>query len=613
MRRWHVSAPVALLLVCGCGPADPDDEVLPIAAHLAPGCRETTQSLVVQLEALGDFDASATTSEALPGDARGVEVGFPASTRAVEMLAEGTRGRFWGEGDRSTAGRFDVVLWSRTDSCRAWSPSDAAGTPYPGATGGESLGRSADGRFALIAGGLTNSADSARAVLIQLDNGVTEEVEGGLLPNRAFATVTPFGDLGFLVAGGSNPTLSGSDLSLSPPIDSAIPFSLTTRRFDTNGLIALSVPRTHHGATLLASGETLLVGGTGPTGVALSTLEAISPTDHAARVAGLATLKRPRTSPQVVPLSDGRILVAGGRGVTGAPETSVEWLSADASAVAMTRTTLVTSNAPAFVAVEGGGALGVGVCSPSHDDCSTPEASVTFLRADGSFDALPDLLDPEAPLLLAGSNGAPWLAAGAGSRRSWRQYDPWSGRFVQPTETPDRVPTGALPALAFDSGSFGFLLQEGAGAAIEGFRHDTRNEYTRTVAPLLVTSAEHLAPDRAPGSEIRFDSSGLHLAGNAATAWVTDVRFADLRIALELGSGSAPRIVLGNVVVGSSSCPWPEAVEVKLTVTRAGDSIELRRGSARTTCAGPQGRVAVGLRASGNESIIRSLALHRTL
>src|SRR6185436_15032362 len=80
----------------------------------------------------------------------------------------------------------------------------------------------------------------------------------------------------------------------------------------------------------LASGETLLVGGTDVGTSALVGLESISPETGTYRVAGLNRLKDGRTNPRVIRLTDDRVLVAGGMRSDGTPLDTLEWFSPDA-------------------------------------------------------------------------------------------------------------------------------------------------------------------------------------------------------------------------------------------------------------------------------------------
>jgi hypothetical protein len=171
-----------------------------------------------------------------------------------------------------------------------------------------------------------------------------------------------------------------------------------------------------------------------------------------------------------------------------------------------------------------------------------------------------------------------------------------------------------LPALTFDGGSFGFLSKSGTSAEVFGFRHSTRGAFARAAGPLLLGSAEHLVPDRAPGRDIYFDGAGLHLEGASATAHLADADFADARIDLELTAGPPPIVHFGGVLVGVPKCPWPEGeIAIQLSVTRAGKSLQVRRGDAQTTCEGPTGRATLALSAAGANTVIRSLTIRRSV
>ena len=63
---------------------------------------------------------------------------------------------------------------------------------------------------------------------------------------------------------------------------------------------------------MLATGETLLVGGIGQFGVPLATMEIVDPKTRRYRTSGVATLLVPRSSPTVLRLASGEIMVAGG-------------------------------------------------------------------------------------------------------------------------------------------------------------------------------------------------------------------------------------------------------------------------------------------------------------
>lgn len=573
-----------------------------VRASFAPGCGPGPASLGLSLEALGDFEATPFTTESAPGDAAGAPLTFPERTRAVSALAQGGGLSWLGIGEAGGDADIDVLLWRRDSSCIA---GDVGDEPR-----GAALGVLPGHALVLVAGSLVASADAARAFTLDLRTGEATEVVAGMLPGRAFASVTAFGEGALLVAGGVDPSASGGDLGAAPASDSATLFDAASRRFDRSALIPLSQPRARHGAVVLASGETLLVGGDAGTGVALPTMEAVSPTDRASRVAGLATLAKARVSPTVLRLDDDRIFVGGGTS-GGAPVPSVEWLAPDASSVSLVKEGLVVSAAPAFVALGGGGVLAVGVCA----GCAASDVArkVAWIRPDGALDALPDLpTTPDSVALVAASDGSPWLLARQGSSRSWRRFDAWTGLFDVPLEQPAGGPDADLsPPLAVEPGLFLWLERATGPARLVGFRHDVRGRYARDIAPLLLADRQHVGPSRAPlgldASGIEYGTGGLGLSRPDALAWITDATYADVTVNVALTSGQAPALLLG-----SATCRWPDGDANELRAVRRGTRAVLSRGGDEAICAVPSGRVAVGLGGpESGASRVRSLTVRR--
>jgi hypothetical protein len=531
--------------------------VLAVRARFAPGCGSDVASLSISLEALGDFEASALTSDGAPGDARGVPLTFPAKTRAVSGSAQGGGLGWSGLGEASGGGDLDLLLWRRDDACDAWSS-------QPGflvEPKGTSVGFLPTRHLLLAAGSLVQSADAARAFTWDLATGESREVPDGMLPARAYSSITAFGDDAMLVAGGVDPSLGGSSLDDAPPIDSATIFDADASRFDRATLIPLSQPRSRHGAVTLDNGDTLLVGGRGPGSIALPTLEAISPSERAARVAGLATLKHARIAPVVFRLDDGRIFVGGGSD-GGAPVNALEWLTPDATSLVLIQENAVMSDRAAFAPLLGGGVLGVGVCVPKPaSQCAGDLArrAVTWIRSDGSLDALPSLsFAPDSVSLIPAADGAPWLSSRTGSAHVWKRFDPWNGLFDEPADAPSSAPDADLAGpVAVEPGLFVWLERDGSAARWRGFRHDTRGPYARDVAPLLLAGREHVAPSRAPfdlaTSGIDYAAGGLGLSGSGAAAFVTDTTYANVTLELELTSGAPTVIAPGLARAATSS------------------------------------------------------------
>jgi len=590
--------------------------VLAVRAKFAPGCGSDVASLSISLEALGDFEASTLTSDGAPGDARGLPLTFPAKTRAVSSVAQGGGLSWSGLGEATGGSDIDLLLWRRDDACDAWGSQPG----FLAEPKGTSVGYLPSHHLLLAAGSLVQSADAARAFTWDLATGESREVPDGMLPARAYASITAFGEDAMLVAGGVDPSLGSASLDDAPPIDSATLFDASTLSFDRATLIPLSQPRSRHGAVTLQGGDTLLVGGQGPGAIALPTLEAISPAERAARVAGLATLKHARVAPTVLRLDDGRIFVGGGTD-GGAPVNALEWLTPDAASLSVIQENAVVSDRAAFAPLLGGGVLGVGVCVPKPAaGCAGDLArrAVTWIRADGSLDALPSLsFTPDSLALIPAADGAPWLSSWAGTTHSWKRFDPWNGLFDEPTDAPSSAPDADLAApVAVEPGLFTWLERDGSKARWRGFRHDTRGPYARDVAPLLLAGREHVTPSRAPfdlaTSGIEYGAGGLGLSGSNVAAFVTDTTYANVSLEIELTSGAAPVVLLGDTRVGDGACPWPATSGDALSLRRSGTDVILQRGGAKTHCKVANGRLALGLAGrDGEESRVRSLTIRR--
>jgi len=596
--------------------------VLAVSARFAPGCGPEPSSLSIQLEALGDFEASTLTSDTAPGNANAQPLAFPAATRAVSSVAQGGGRTFLGLGELGAEDGIDLLLWRQDDACEVWpSPQNEV---FPSEAKGVALGVLPNRGLLLGAGALVATADAASAFTVNLSTGAAAEVANGMIPGRAYATITPFGEDALLVAGGVDPSLSPSNLDQAPPIDSATIYDADQLSFDRSALVPLSQPRARHAAVVLANGETLLVGGVGPNGAALQTLESVSPVDHAARVAGLATLTRARVSPIAFRLSDDRIFVGGGFR-DGAPVNTLEWLDSDASSVTLIQENVVLAPGAAFTAMPGGSVLGVGVCVPKQVSAcagTVPNSKVVWIRTDGTLDELPDLSSsPDATALIPATNAAPWLLAWAATTQTWKRFDPWTGLFDEVLDRPSSAPEADLGRpLAVEPGLFVWLERGPSSARLLGFRHDVRGTYARDVAPLLLSGREHVAPSRAPlGIEvtgIEYTADGLGLAGTHASAHVMDSRYDRVTAELTLASGPPPRVLLGRTELGGSACPWPAATAAQLpevlTLRRRGTQATLERGGVTARCSVEPGRLEMALAGTGGAPTrLRALSLRR--
>ena len=416
---------LAGLLAAGCATGPARLDVHAIRARWAPGCEPARAgpAITFDLEALGDFDPSADSHEILAESARGAPLRVTARARAVTLEATDGTATWLGAADLRAEEATDVTLWSREQACALLGDATSG---YPAAGGGEAAGVSGDGRTVLVAGGRGGTPDATGAAVLDLDTGRFRSLlpAEGLRARRAGARVTPFAD-GFLVSGGVDPVRGDA------PVDSADVYEPAAGRF-ADATIPLERPRSRHAAVALASGETLLVGGADANGAPLGTLEAVSPATRRYRISGLADLAVPRADPSAIRLTDDRILVSGGVGSGGAVEDSLEWLSPDGSR----RTGPVGLSDPGpggptsgrvLAAMPGGSALAVGGCTRRTPDpverarclraCGEaggcPATEILWITSSGRLDRLAGVLGPDAdaPALVAGEAGRPWLEA----------------------------------------------------------------------------------------------------------------------------------------------------------------------------------------------------------
>ena len=634
MADRHRSAVWLLWLLSGCGPDPEPDRTLLLRAHSIADCALGADA-TLELTALGDFDASAVTSESLSVVAEGRELVFPLETLGVEAFASAGLTSWNGVGTLDGSGDIDVALWDASRDCALFEASDGSGA-YPGRGGGQAIGWSSQADVLLVTGGdsdVTN--ETLGALALDLRTAAVTQVERLSNERRAFATVAASGER-LLVAGGLDPIASEQNPDRRA-LGTAHFFDPATNEFAES--VELADPRSRHRAVTLPSGEVLLIGGADETDRPRGTLEAIA-ADGSSRLAGLATLAEPRVDPAVVTLSDGRILVGAGEtevdGVRAAAP-NLEWLSSDGAEL------LAVAEFPArrdlaLVAMPRGGALAVGgcdaarsrapevVCESVRFDCACSDPcpvgcvsrEVRWITAQGVINLVAPLdFDPgPKPRLIAGSDGRPWLVGSSEVRR----FDPWTARFVVPEDRPLEVPDGDQPPpIATDAGLFVWLDMSGGTASLRGFRHGSRSELARDIAPLLLSDATNVAPTIPPSATgVSYDPArGLALRDPLGGAVIADTTYAGLGLNIELSEGEPPVVILGETPVGGSECPWPEpsaaTLPETLIVNRTEDRAVLSRGGQTIRCDVPRGRLTVALTTrAGSASLIRSLAVRRT-
>lgn len=572
----------------------------------------------------GDFEASADQAPVARFFLRDLGQGaaLPETSRAFIVDVSQRDAAWRGLANVGARGPVNVLVWPSEASC-------SLGGDIERRTG-TTLG--VVGRQLLVAGGRAEGGSQVPHTFVgDLSTGLVVRLPFGLGTRRSNPSVTEFrsstdpdGPSPALVAGGHDPDSDTPDVPLRALATAEIYVPKIGAPSDIGDFdrerIDLSEPRARHGAVVLASGETLLVGGRGPNGP-LRTMEIIDPASRRTHTAGVALLSVARESPTVLRLASGEILVAGGLDAEKAEVPTLEWFSPDASRPTKRPSALVTGVERAFVPLEAGGALAV--VKPAGN---TPGfKSVWVISADGTLDA-GEPIDPsvlDTVRLFAGTEGAPMLWTG----QRWMRWSPWLGRFetVANGTAPGGLPTG--PRLDVANGDPGLALwlddRENDGMSVVGYRFATRMPFAAVPAPLLIDGTTHLAPDRlaTAATSIRFDAELGLVLGSGASAFLTDLTFANVTIDLDITS-NAPTIVLRpergtELEVGGASCAFAQTAKTSLRVVRSGRTVTvIVDGAAARACPvelEPNVRVSIGLRGSGSSptSAARNLRVAR--
>ena len=590
---------------------DPEIEERPIVVYSPRQCPVAQSEAYSFMYGAGDFEPSIErppTAGMFLREVGRTMVGLPKETRAVVVDISQRELDWRGLSDIPSTGPINVLVWRGGESCRLTRDVERRTDMALGVVG----------RHFIVAGGRSLAgAQVPHTYVGDLSTGAIERLEFGLNTRRSNPSITSFRAPGdpesasaALVAGGHDPDSGIGDVphraiataeiyvpKLGAPSDVG---DFEQRRID------LSEPRTRHGAVVLSTGETLLVGGRGPAGP-LRTMEIVDPVTRRARTAGVALLNIARENPTVLRLSSGEILVAGGLDASKNEVPTLEWFSPDASRATKRSVDLVTGQERAFIALEAGGALAVIRPQSTVSDFKT----VWVISADGTLEpALPiDPAELDAVRLFTGAEGAPALWTG----RRWMRWSPWFGGFEPMANAPDpkkdSAPGPHLDVIANgDSGLALWLDDRGdAGLNVTGFRFATRTRYGAVPKPLLVNGTDQLAPDRlagTPGSSIHFDPPRGLVLGTGASAYLTDVTFADFELAVDI-TAAAPSIVLrpelgAELEVGGVACAFGQAAKQSLDIKRRGRRVTVSvDGAPDRACPvelEPNVRVSLGLR-----------------
>ncbi len=604
--KWLDFGPFAGVLVLSCV-QEPQVETRTVVVNVPSACITGADPYAL-FYASGDYPATAggLSVESLFLDKVAtplVHVPEAARSLLVEVSAAGGTRKWHGLGDVPPSGDVNVLLWPEAAPCELSQPALLAAPRTDAAFG------TLDARHVIVVGGRASGA-AAPSFIADLATGLVTPLPSELLAPRAQASIAPFGDGHALVAGGARAD-TGELLASAEVISGA-------GELDASPIL-LSEGRTDHGAVALVTGDVLLVGGAGSKGP-LGSVELIDSKTRRARTAGVAVLDRPRVHPIVVRLASGEVLVFAGFDALGSPVSLVEWLTPDGRGHSRPSLPLVASKECSVVALEAGGALAV----ISPDGPAAGFRNVWVISADGALEpARVTLGELEVVRMYPANRGAPILWNG----RHWLRWQPWRGEFIILTDTPGTPgPVSASIVSAPDGG----LALWFTGTHLRGLRFDARSRYATDSAraPLLVDTPDFFAPDRlvdlSGASTISFDATyGLILA-RGASAFLTDVTFADFDLDLTV-PGEPPLIVLRDeggreTEIGGPTCPLPArspaAPEAeKIHIERRAQAVRVRvdagEPEACTANVAPGGRLQVGIRGGLRGGTVHGLSIDR--
>ena len=595
----------------------------------------------VTLTALGDFPTSGNTSEFLSLSAQDVKLSFPLDTLALEatVTADSTEQTFIGYSERNQDD-LDFLLWPLGSACEL---SRNAG--YPRTLGGQALGYASTSGLLMIAGSsVQESSDVVGALTFDARTGenhlVDPRVRAVLSVPRAFASVSDFGGK-VLVAGGDNPISDQPSLNDSAELyDPSLPVPAFER-----DLLKLAVPRSHHAALTLQSGEVALIGGRAPNSDASSYVEVLTPDTGSSTL--VESLWLGRSQPVALRLSDGRLFIAGGVDSDGHPVAGLEWRSADATsrldAPFDGSIVLPARYDRAFAALPGGAVLAVGGCEDRPpelgEDCAAwctrgcpPKADAPYdaywISAEGDVQQISFSLSAGQPVLLPGSDGRPWLIANdadqtgrpkPGSRALYR-FDPWKKSFIALAANLGLPAAGDAPRfVATGLDAFVWLTEAAGEPVLSGVRLGSRSIFSNDIELVRQRDSEdltlpaHLAPDRASDSGVDYDSAlgSLNFAqavpGAAVSCvWIADAEYANFQASIDFTSVAAPSLRLGaqsfadpNSSNADSACQLPQpndgAESGTLLVERAGNHVSMTIRAAHSECTTSSERLPIAV------------------
>ncbi len=540
-----------------CAACSSHTYVRPVYVNVSSQCLAPGPSALVDYAPSGDFPRDPVNPVVTLSVASRDPIPLPPDTRSV-LVDVHDIGHWIGTAEVPGVGDVNVLAWPLKVACKL--------SPSIPAEPGEAMGLIDPQRVLIVPVTLP-------PLVLDLSTGIASRLTTPLARPRRFATVTPFAG-GALIAGGVS-----ADTSEALPLAEVFELGAASGAgsLPAGEVIALNRGRAGAGAAVLATGETLLAGGTDGVSL-LSKMETVgsdSLRTHVSSDTG-ATLAAPRNRPVVVRLPGGKILVAGGVDAAGKPVSLMEWFAADLSSATGTAS-LPAAGGYLFAPVEGDSVLVVA----TSDAPPTPFANVFVARPCSPTCAA----SPAPPLVPAPGSGAT-LFPGAGGRpllwngSRWLAWSPWQNAFDDEGNgaatgadagAPTGDATGPLPGLPSLSPDPGLALWITNAGFARGFRQAARGPYSTDDT----VSSDDTAPDRLSGADVGW-SQGLSLA-NGAGAFLSDATFAKVSVDMTMGPGC--RLVLRDEVgaeieVGGDGCPLPSSAGASpLHVERAGAAV----------------------------------------
>lgn len=461
-----------------------------------------------------------------------------------------------------------------------------------------------DGRF-VIAGGDTGEIATDEVLIVTPGAPIADRASIRLSRERTHATATWAEGSWVVVAGGS----IEADRGVRDTLDLLDLDAQTVEIFD------LLAPRYDHAAVRLSDGAVLLVGGRLGETEPVTALERVEIGEDEVTTERVAA-SRPRVHPRALALDDGAVVIVGGEGEDGRPARAIErWDGASLTELGEWD----ARPGAAYVALAGGRAAMVG----GRDDMGEWLGRVVLLLESGEQLALEEAITPVASPRALGLADGRLLVVGedpATGARLTQRIDP-GGTRTTPRDgidatRPNDVPTALLP------------LADGSivGADVEGvdlLRVDLASSFDEPPAaidPGQILGQESLSLD-APGRWTAEPPSGvergpLFASVDGARLDLPQMRFGSLDLEVELvgegevlltRDGAAPVVVsAGADRVALDGCAVRRAGGAAIRVTRDGGSLQLYAGDDTASCEVPEeDRLGVAVRLPADSGVQR--------